>query len=374
MPATFIHTLLFAAAVAPHPGSAPGIFYADGILRTRGPIREHVVVSVIPEYSGAYQVRSNGKRFELQLPLHANYLLRVECPTCPTKEIVFDLRVPSAYDGQAFTFPLEVLMEQVEGAEVFRYAGPVGLVYFDEALEDFTYTTDHTRIHQRAPVVEHMHVKEGMEKRTSTASSDVPGYTGHDPLQEHLRRLLADAQDRPDALRHVRAGGRPVSDPDTAEPGPHATVVGLSNSSHGMDSHGAPAPAFETKMDDGSPEESVIAASTALVSTPAGAQVKVDATAGRGVGTPAVSSHRHMPNTEPDTPVASAAIERSALDCRGEDRQELPRCTVTIHWIRTPTGCKELRKAEHAYGAVFHFLDGQAVTDRTYQHALTHGW
>ena len=90
---------------------------------------------------------------------------------CATKQLYVDATVPVELRGTDFDFPLKVVLEYRETQ--FSYAGPVGFIFYEHGITDFSYTTDHS-ITMNESFMERMAVlqRTGTDPRTATV-----GYT-----------------------------------------------------------------------------------------------------------------------------------------------------------------------------------------------------
>lgn len=331
---------------------------ADGLLRVVSVDRASVQLTLIPEFSAARVIAHKGGRFELDLPYHAHYVLRAEAPGCATKESIFDANVPRSMEREERIFPLEILMERMEANEAFHYAGPVGLVYFDASIPEFVYSTDHRRIHDRSTLVTTMHRKDHIPDDGNWA--EVPGAYQPigDPLAARLDELVTGIPTivRPTASAsntiavqemNANGGGPAVEEPTEASP------VDSSSSQGTNDGH--PAPVAQLR-----PTQAAVRFSEPLE---AGTATREKAIA---------QQNEALPRSADRSVVRSASmIERPTVEeCGTSEQQVLPRCVLTIHRIPTGSGCTELRKAVHAYGAIFFFHDGGSISGQQYSELL----
>lgn len=331
------------------------LLVADGILRTVGVDQSVVQLTVVPEFSEAYSVQQRNGRFVLELPYHAHYVLRAEGPGCATKEVVFNLNLPVRLNGLAREFPLEILMERMAEGATYHYSGPVGLVYFDEAREDFVYTTDHQRIYEHSNVVMTIHTNEGTPDDGAWAMGAVSPTPTGDPLAVRLPQLALG--------RSSVVAGKP-----TMAVADGTTRVGEATYQ--------PAPPA-VKMDENGTEASDGEATREGMQRPFEVQQDAPIVPEQNYNTP-IEHHApvaHAPAAAPTTTSAKATetvpyVVTSACQCGATERVQLPRCIVTIHHVSSGHGCAELRKAEHAYGAVFYFHEGRSITAHHYQQLL----
>ena len=331
---------------------------ADGLLRVVSVDRATVRLTLIPEFSEARVVVHKGGRFELDLPYHAHYVLRAEAPGCATKEIIFDVNVPRSMDREERAFPLEILMEKMPQNERYHYAGPVGLVFFDTSMEEFVYSTDHRRIQDRSTLVTTMHRNGNIPDDGAWAEGTGAYRPIGDPLAERLDELVTGI---PTAVPvggsasntlGVHAANADSDTPSVEEPTEASRPA--SSSSRGTDDV-PPAPEAQVR-----PTQAAVRLNDPL---DAGSAPRAR-TIVQQVGTATRAAERSV--------VRSASmIERPTLaECGTTEQQYLPRCVLTIHRIPNGTGCMELRKAVHAYGATFYFHDGGAITGPLYLELL----
>jgi hypothetical protein len=70
-----------------------------------------------------------------------------------TKQIYFDTSVPVERHASTMEFPFKVTLNPEGRDGVFAYAGPVGIVRYIAAIDDFGYETDYT-LKAGAPMVD----------------------------------------------------------------------------------------------------------------------------------------------------------------------------------------------------------------------------
>lgn len=334
------------AALLSAPFIQASVLHADGIIRVKGDGWRGTRVTVVPEFSQPYDVDMKAPRFVLHLPLQSTYLIRAEHADCPTKEVVFDLRVPAAAMAQEYEFPFEIILEMQPAGVELRYAGPVGLVSFDKNVNDFDYITDH-RLIALLPKADELRERAPAELHPQMRSTDVSTVTGTSGSfgsvieAEHVD----PAQLEPTTLV---AASVLVGTPIPVDP---ITTTGLSDQAKRADHSEAvpPTPTLNvstTALDEvapGGPAEHM-STSVALVSLPAQRRIEPapKATATHGV-------------LQEEKPLAPCGTDETITSGR-----------MVIHTQRIPTadgGCQELRTVTHAYGAVFHFHDGRPVTE-----------
>ncbi len=331
------------------------LLVADGILRTVGVDRSVVQLTVVPEFSEAYTVQQRNGRFVLELPYHAHYVLRAESPGCATKEVVFNLNLPVRLNGLEREFPLEILMERMAEGATYHYAGPVGLVYFDEAREDFVYTTDHQRIYEHRNLVMTIHTNEGTPDDGAWAMGAVSPTPTGDPLAVRLPQLALGRSSVVAAkpTMAVADGMKRVGEA-SYQPAPPVVKMdeGTTEASDSEATSAGEQPQFESEQV--TPIIPVEVSNTRMEHHASVAYAPAAAPAATSVKTAETGTH----------------VVTSTCQCGATERVQLPRCIVTIHHVSSGHGCAELRKAEHAYGAVFYFHEGRSITAHHYQQLL----
>lgn len=300
--------------------------YADGLLRVRGGDWRDTRVTVVPEYGDPFEVPLSSDHFDLDMGLESSYLLRAVQVGCAAKEIIFDLRVPVAYRSQVFHFPFEILLEVFKpDEEPYAYAQPVGAVFFDASTEDFVYTTDHRRI---------------------SLARSMP------TLIERMGTHISLHPNPENAL----AGYEALFDQDlNAGPLPALPV----------------AVAIRDSLPNGKLQPGPIADHAPAIPAPARAE---PTTAMHGTKAPAFSEHQSSPAVLPVAmPLAESristhfALEPSRAQLAMHEFQKLPTMYIRIDRFGNADHTMELRKVTHAYGAVFYFQDGLAITRRAYE-------
>lgn len=318
--------LLASLAAVPYAYSAE-VLHIDGIVRVEDGSWKGVILTVVPEFSEPFVVDLRSNRFDLVLPLHATYLLRAEHAGCPTKEVLFDCTLLPAFGRTSFEFPIQIdLAVELEGS-MFMYAGPVGLVTFDEARADFTYTTDYTRIKQ-VRSLPHLHAR--------MPASALGDGSRADPLVAAFAFLMEQASSG------VAETLEPVVSTTTA-PAQSDRLVEEGSLTASNDNVPMDGPAIHDVLSLG-----------ATVVMPTAPVARAEPVAARTI-------------VKPPMPWLPTMDERP---CGTHDVVSQMHCVIKIDRVPTPDGCSELRKVMHAYGAVFFFHDGRAVTEPYYENAL----
>ncbi|MGV3638707.1 MAG: hypothetical protein ACO1NQ_13785 [Flavobacteriales bacterium] len=329
-----------------------GLLRADGLVKTIGVGRSPVRLTVLPVFCAPYTVGHSGGRFDLELPYHAHYVLRAEAPGCATKEVIFNVNLPVRLNGEEREFPLEILMERMEEGASFHYAGPVGLVYFDEVKEAFVHTTDHRRIYENSPVLLAMHRAEGFaDDGLWAAASDALAPPVGDPLAARLPHLSTGRSSTPlngEDERGIRLVGERNAQPSVEAATGTAAL---------------PAPPIVQDAEPiripGEPMRD-----SAVIEPVQGVMEDDDV--------PRLVASATTSNAEPPEEglVYVQHTSTSTNECGTTERTWVGRCLVTVDRLSTGSGCTEVRKAEHAYGAVFYFHDGRSITEHHYRQLL----
>lgn len=312
------------------------VLHADGIIRVKGDGWRGTRVTVVPEFSQPYDVDMSAPRFVLHLPLQTTYLVRAEHVDCPTKEVVFDLRVPAAGMAQEYEFAFEIILEvQPDGVEL-RYAGPVGLVSFDKTANDFDYITDH-RLIALLPKADELRERAPAELRPQLRAS-----------------ASGSTSDMREPARVVTSVDFEATVPEPLPPARVPTV--------------APMPVLNelseaelVKQRIAEPAREVEPASSTLA-LPSKARTETPSSLHLAPIRAVAVASTHEASTENAPKPMFPIVENRPC---GTD-ETITQGRMVIHIQRVPTadgGCQELRTVTHAYGAVFHFHDGRPVTE-----------
>ena len=322
-----------------------GVVHADGIIRVKGGSWENARVTLIPEFGEPRVIERSSARFTLDLPLQVSYLLRAEYENAATKEIVFDLRVPSRYDGSEFTFPFEITLEVKESREVIPFAGPVGLVSFNTALEDLDYVTDHRllavskKARELSDKVKRMEPAPASELTLPTpvppplnaivTERSVPEQMQEEPAPEKISPLqsILPIAVMPEAPKPITVAVRSTT--------PIATAPEANS-----------APAEDTRPTSTTERSSKGSVAASIVTDKA------------------VESRAQTLRSE-------LTFSIPTVDCGQEQVLEYPSMLVAVRYIPLPNGnCDEMRKVTHAYGDVFYFQNGRAITQWEYDQLM----
>ncbi len=315
--------------------------YADGLLRVRGADWRDSRVTVVPEFGDPFEIPLSSDHFDLDLGLESSYLVRAVHEGCAAKEIVFDLRVPVQNRSQVFHFPFEILLEVFKpNEEPYGYAHPVGAVFFDPAKEDFIYTTDYQRISQArsvATLVERMDTHISLHPHPENALAGYEALFDHDPNAWPLPPTTA-ARALPDS---VTAGTDKDSPPSRERPPARTEHIAFS----------------------------IPAAPSPVLVQPT--------TKAPGTYAPPVAAHQGdvavlaVVAPDPESRISTHfALEPTSAQQAMHEFQRLPTMFIQIDRFGNSESTMELRKVTHAYGAVFYFQDGIAITQRAYTEEL----
>lgn len=316
------------------------ILVAEALIKVKGAGWEGTRITILPEFGEAYEIPMTSNRFELELGLQASYLIRAEHPECPTKEVFFDCRIPTLLESWDFEFPFEITLEKFPSAErSFTYAQPVGLVFFDEAKEDFAYSTDYSRI-MKATSIQQMQVR--MSKRSLLDNGSGAGAVS--------QRLLSNS------------GASPELASDTREPLPTtvlhsrkiATVEPIVELNH------EPSPIASSSMEPNDP----------LSSTSAVLEEAMESKTRTALMPERVLSIAKQPIAVASTRSIHSTSSRTG-ECGTHEFLSQRNRVIVIDRVPAPDGCVELRKVVHSYGEIFYFHDGRSVTEPVYNEVLT---
>lgn len=142
----------------------------DGIVRVKKVSPASARVIVVADEGEAQVITKDLSHFTLTLDLQTKYLLSFECDGCVTKQLVFDTHAPAT--GSGYDFPFQVTLEPPPTDAPFAYAGPVGLIRYDEHIADFGYDTDY-KIARNEALAERLERARTELERTTPASPGV---------------------------------------------------------------------------------------------------------------------------------------------------------------------------------------------------------
>lgn len=335
-------TLLVLAAVLSVPLSAArGMLHLDGILTVRGDRASTARVIILPTGGIPTSLENVSGPFKLSLPLDGTYLLSFEREGLVTKQVYFDTSVPVERHAESMSFPFKVTLFPEGKDNIYAYAGPVGIVRYYVAENDFSYITDYT-LKEGAPMSKRiMDLQKRMEKRgadglpldrtevvytgTSRTSGDVIGdptgsvaNSGANPMHDSIDKDPDIVATSPTSVAELAFPSITDGDED----------VSFSDPLNENGFHLAPA-------------------------------AKPSASASRGTR-PAV---RTVYRRAPSPPVVLEPLPEEELIV---ERQRV----ITIIRITESTGhVTEYRRVVDRHGAVVHFRDGVAVPEQVYRQA-----
>ncbi len=185
----------------------------DGILMVKGMSMTGARVIIVTPDEEPRTLTTGLAHFSLHLKLNTSYLLSFERPGCVSKQLQFDTGVPSGYPVEdGFYFPFQVTLEPMPEGQQFAYAGPVGLIHFDQYINAFGYDTDY-RITKDDVLAKRLELaRTGLEKQAEPgrgkAAVPKPGSSGspsrkgvEDPDTPH--DVLAPVVSRTAPMVHV---------------------------------------------------------------------------------------------------------------------------------------------------------------------------
>ena len=260
----FTTTALLAAPAQAQRGSLT----AHCIIRVKGTSTGITVVTVMPGTAPSYVVHPTNAQLVLQLVLEETYVLTFEHPDCVTKQLYVDTSIPIDERTSDFDFPLLVVLEHP--AVPFSYAGPVGFIFYQHGLADFSYSTDHSmvvnaRFNERMDELQRTGVDPRSAHRGYTASTTPPTATSRElpsaqegtvaPMVAHVGPLVHRVVTTKPVERTMaeRATPAPVSQPvavlrQRAAEAPGAAPLDT------MSQRIAPLPAVDTALQAMAPE------------------------------------------------------------------------------------------------------------------------
>ncbi|MGB5071374.1 MAG: hypothetical protein WBO28_10510 [Flavobacteriales bacterium] len=310
--------------------------FTNGRIRVQGADWRDTRITVMPQFGEAFEVPLASDKFDLDLGLFSTYLIRAAHADCATKEIVFDLWVPDAYRNTVFYFPFEIMLETFpDGEKPYSYEHPVGVVFFDEAKADFTYTTDYTEIEQAnslPTMIERMNTYVNLHPKPVDQLAVYEALFAQDPNAAIPQGNTTPVdQTTSPSVRHTELPPDvKVEAPTTQRADPVAPVLGP----------------------QAAPREERPAKATSITTQPS----VEEGTAVRSRSSSRISTRLEVP----PPPQYLKTHEFSVL----------PTMLIVIDRFGHNNTSTELRKVTHAYGAVFYFLDGAAITERTYDEKL----
>ena len=331
---TIITTLTIAATLGAH-----ALFlHTDGLIKVKGGSWRDVTITVVPEFSAPFEIALTGPHFKLDLPVYSTYLLRAEHPGCAAKAILFDCTVPERLGDLDFEFPFEVELEMMTSQEAFEYAGPVGLVSFNELKTDFTYNTDYTKIHDVPALPQ-------LERVMASAL----GSHGIDQLN-----LISGLSTMP-KVESIS----PAPPTDVPLPAPVSHIKQVNAMREGSNS---PSVLFLPAAEEqGSDRETELAFSVVKASEPKESHTVSNS---RESNTPHIVPIAFKPNVDP------GQDQDKSEQCNTHQFIQERRYVMTIDRVATDDGCLELKRVSHAYGAVYYFINGMAATGERYSTTL----
>lgn len=111
----------------------------EGKVLSGNPL-EGASVTVLQDGATFNRLEKGLAQFQMDLPLGHEYRLQFEVPGTIAKELVFDTRLPRNTEAKKdflFHFQVSLLAQPVDGEQ--QYSGPVGMIAFNPADNDFGY-------------------------------------------------------------------------------------------------------------------------------------------------------------------------------------------------------------------------------------------
>jgi hypothetical protein len=310
-----------------------GKLKADCIIQIKGGLDGQTRLTVMPGTTPAYVLTPTDLHFVLDLVLDETYLLTFEHPGCVTKELYVDASVPLDKRSMDFDFPLKVLLEHHD--EPFTYAGPVGFIFYEHGLKDFSYHTDYAiNINDRFAGRMAEFERTGVDPRSATL-----GYTAS------------------------------TQDPQTTTPEPVAPAT-FWNVQAPVVAHVAPMVHRLSRPDTSMRESDVSMLPVSTIDVP---QLAIDPMALR-VSEPVVVLQAVERSTE--TATIDYVVEASTntimatapayQDVSWELIVEERRVTTIIRLTDETERSTEYRRVLHGSGAKYFFQDGRSISEYTY--------
>jgi len=302
--------------------SAPtrGTLHLDGILVLRGSHTVQGRVVVIPLDAPEFLLEHVEGRFTTDLSLDHAYLLSFERIGMVTKQIYFDTSVPVERHTSAMDFPFKVTLNPEGRDGVYAYAGPVGIVRYIAAIDDFGYETDYA-LKAGAPMTDRIVQLMGRSSVEAPLLAPVSSATAAAPRSTEL---ATDGSNTSVATLRSEA------------PMVHRIVYVLPVELDAIGAHGT---------------QGAVSVSAEPVEAPA--TVAADATE-----VSHLNANRAMEKS--DGSQASATVEHQRIQ-REElivDRQRI----TTVVWVTGANGREtEYRRVADGRGSVLHFQDGRSI-------------
>jgi hypothetical protein len=341
-PAYRILNLLVLAVLCSGPLiAARGMLHLDGILSIRGERSSSARVIILPTGGVPTAMENVSGQFKLSLPLDGTYLLSFEREGLVTKQVYFDTTVPIERHTEAMSFPFKVTLFPEGKDNIYAYAGPVGIVRYYVAENDFSYITDYT-LKEGAPMSKRiMDLQKRMEER------------GPDGLPLDRGEVVYTA---------VRVNGVDLPTGNAA-----ATSSADMEGREGI----VPMPSDERSSLhalNADPEAglrgSVERSAPVVPLDPGGASTS---------GGPLLASDRKLGAVARAVPPTRRRVAEPVVDRSGLPTEELiverQRVTTVVRITESTGYITEYRRVVDRHGAVVYFRDGVAVPEQVYRQA-----
>jgi len=340
----YTHTLLLAIGLVclmPVDALAErGKLKADCIIQIKGTKGGQTRLTVMPGTTPAYVLTPTNLHFVLDLVLDEIYLLTFEHPNCVTKQLYVDASVPLNQRTGEFDFPLKVVLEHHK--DPFTYAGPVGFIYYEHGLADFSYHTEYAininkRFDERMAELERTGVDPRSASQGYTASTSPVIPVSVVPQQEDV----------------------PISAWSTVAP----TVAHVAPKVHRLGGTDSPATPKEEE------EAPAVAAVPRVTELPVLVPVVPQAASSlpvmevRHVVVPAAMDL--PPHVDPG--MSPRGTAKPHPDFSWELIVEERRLTTVIRLTNEEHRSTEYRRVLHSSGAAYYFQDGRSISEHSYR-------
>jgi len=317
-----------------------GKLKADCIIQIKGTKGGQTRLTVMPGTTPAYVLTPTNLHFVLDLALDETYLLTFEHPNCVTKQLYVDASVPLNKRTGDFDFPLKVVLERHD--EPFTYAGPVGFIYYEHGLTDFSYHTEYAininkRFDERMAELE----RTGVDPRSATlgytaSTSPVTPATAAPPKEE-----------------------TPITPWSTVAP----TVAHVAPKVHRLGSPESPASPKDVEVVPAVMVEPRVPELPVLVPVVTQAASALPAMQVRHVDvSAAIDVAPHV-----DQSMSPSGTAEPRPDFSWELIVEERRLTTVIRLTDEEYRSTEYRRVLHSSGAAYYFQDGRSISEHSYR-------
>lgn len=346
-----LHTLILMMGAAGMPTAEAmttrGKLMADCIIQLIGTKEGRTRLTVMPGSTAAYILTPSTSHLVLDLPVDETYLLTFEHPGCVTKQLYVDATVPIELRGNDFDFPLKVVLER--HSIPFTYAGPVGFIFYEHRITDFSYSTDHS-----------ISVSEQFAARMSVMKAG-----GNDPRAARSGYTASTTDPRlgtTEAPTMTPEWGTLAPTVATVAPKVHRLAMNASVA-HRPESPPPPPVPLELRPPP------VVRASTAAPNVPVKAVVTALPAASTATAVKKGDDSHHASMD----PLPVRAPESSPSPAFTYDVVVEPQRITTIIRIHHITQhSTEFRRVVHRFGGVYYFQDGRSISAHSYDQGTLH--